>query len=405
VFNGYMRVGGVEVFNAARTHAYVTAHLPGIDIRCNPDGLAEALGHSEYTNPQDDAAPWYQGSRPAAGRFYGLFPSDVQGADDSTRSMNLTELIGDGAVHTMPRHGSREIRVTATAIAADDEALAEGLAWLRDVLAGEGCADTSQLSCTGREVVMFTAKPESSIEEQNFRRYFHESEVTEGPLHTVTYPSKIGAMIGIEFTITSGKPWAFTPSQQVASLDMDAASNFQDPVGEDCSPVNAAYDSYIDDPFYTGIARPPAPPVILPPNILNITSWRRLTAIIPPQFTQRWGRTIPIVKASTGGTAAQYLRVRFYREGTGLDGCDYDGEFLVSYIPVACTLVLDAVHRTAEMHLPNGAVVPAGHLLFGSDGRPFQWPSLGCQYAYTMTADLMPGQPDVTVVLETAVRE
>ena len=403
MFDGYLNIGGVEVLNVARAHAYITEHLPGLTARCNAEVLRTALGHSTYTNPRDDAAPWYQGSRAAAERFYGLFPLGAQGVDDSTRSMELTELIGDGAVHTMPRHGSREIRVTAVAVAADDEALAEGLAWLRDVLAGEDCSDPSQLGCLGKDVVMYSALPEDPVEEVTFRRTFHQAEVTEGPLVTTVYPSKVASMVGVEFTITAGVPWAFTTTATIATLYMDEGLNFQDPV-EDCSPVNLAYDQYIDDPFFTAIARPPQPPTILPPNILNITSWRRRTAMIPAHLTRRWGRTVPVVTVATEN-AIQYMRIRFYREGHGLTGCDFDGEFLISYLPSTAILTLDAIRRSATITKSDGLVVPAGHLLFGSDGRPFQWPTLGCQYTYTMTADIMPGQGGVAVGLSAAVRE
>jgi hypothetical protein len=251
---------------------------------------------------------------------------------------------------------------------------------------------------------MYTAPPRDVVEEATFRRYFYESEVTEGPLVMGGYPSKAGVLLSVEFTITAGRPWAFTPTTAVAALAMDAALNFQDPEGEDCAPTNPAYDNYVDDPFFTAIARPPQPPIIAPPNILAIHSWRRRTALIPPYLTQRWGRVVPSVFISTT-VAVQYLRIRFYREGNGLEGCDYDAEFLISYIPAAATMSLNAIRRTATLTLSDGRVVPAGHLLFGSDGRPFQWPSLGCQYTYTMTADLMPGQAGVVVALETAVRE
>ena len=404
MFDGYLSINGVEVLNVARTYAYVTQHLPGITVHCNAAALREGLGHDEYVSPQDDGAPWFQADRTAAERFYGLMPLGAQGADNSTRQMRVTELIGDGAIHTMPRHGSREIRVTAVALAADGESMAEGLAWLRDVLAGEDCSDPSQLGCTGKDVVMYSAVPTDIVEEENFRRYFYESEVTEGPLVTTEYPSKVGKMVLVEFTLTAGRPWAFTRTTSVAALNMDTALNFQDPEGENCAPTNPAYDNYVDDPFFTAIARPPQPPVIAPPNVLAIHSWRRLTALIPPYLTQRWGRVIPTVTVQTT-SAVQFVRVRFYREGNGLDGCDYDGEFLISYIPASAIMRLDALRRSATIQLSDGRVVPAGHLLFGSDGRPFQWPSLGCQYTYTMTSDIMPGQSGVVVTLETAVRE
>ena len=393
-----MSINGVEVLNVARAHAYITQHLPGLTARCNAPELREALGHNEYSSPQDDNAPWYQGNRTAAERFYGLFPLGAQGTEDSTRTMNVTELIGDGAIHTMPRHGAREIRVTALAIAADGEALGEGLAWLRDVLAGEDCSDPSQLGCTGKDVVMYSAKPTDIVEEATFRRYFYESEVTDPLTIIAEYASKAAAMVQVEFTLTAGRPWAFTTATAVAALAMDEGLNYQDSVVEDCAPTNPAYDNYVDDPFFTAIARPPQPPIIAPPNILNINSWRRRTALIPPYLTKRWGRVVPNVHISTVA-AAQYLRIRFYREGNGLAGCDYDAEFLVSYLPANSVMELNAIRRSATLTLEDGRLVPAGHLLFGSDGRPFRWPSLGCQYTYTMTADLMPGQSGVAVGL------
>lgn len=404
MFDGYLKINGVEILNVARAHAYISQHLPGITVNCNTPELRTALGHAPYSNPQNDNAPWYQGNRPAAAGFYGLFPLGQKGADDSKREMSVTELIGDGAIHTMPRHGSREIRFTAVAAAADDEAMSEGLAWLRDVLAGENCGDSSQLGCTGKDVVMYTAAPSNVADEQNFRRYFYQSEVTEGPMVTTEYPSKTGKLLGIEFTLTAGRPWAFTVTTSVVGMAMDEGLNFQDPAGEDCAPTNPAYDNYVDDPYFTAIARPPQPPVIKPPNILAIHSWRRRTAVIPQNLTQRWGRVVPVVTIATEN-AIQFMRIRFYRDSAGVSGCDYDAEFLISYIPSTAIMKLDAIRRTATLQLWDGRIVPAGHLLFGSDGRPFQWPSLGCRYTYTMTADLMPGQGGVYVTLDTAVRE
>jgi hypothetical protein len=272
------------------------------------------------------------------------------------------------------------------------------------VLAGEDCSDPSQLGCTGKDVVMYAALPKDIVEETALRRYFYQTEVTEGPLVTHQYASKVGVLMAVEFTLTAGRPWAFTPMTAVAELVMDEGLNFQDPEGENCAPTNPAYDNYVDDPFFTAIARPPQPPVIAPPNVLAIHSWRRRTALIPPYLTQRWGRVVPVVNISTDA-AVQFMRIRFYREAHGVEGCDYDAEFLISYIPATATMKLDSIKRSATLTLADGRVVPAGHLLFGSDGRPFQWPTLGCQYTYTMTADLMPGQPGVFVTLDTAVRE
>lgn len=403
MFDGYLSIGGVELLNRARAHAYITALLAGkIDVRCDTAGLRTALGHAAYTTPAADNAPWHRAARPATGRFAGLFPGSFQGVENSTHSVEVTELSAGGAVMTSPRYGPKEIRFVATALAQDETAMEEGLAWVRDILDGRSSAG---IGCTGRELGMFAAKPTTTAEAAALSRTFYRADVTESLQVTRKFPVNGFVMWQVEFTVTAGLPWAFTKVTPVGTLAMDTALNFQDPAGEDCSAVNDdAYNDFVDDPFFTGITRPPRAPVILPPNIITLTSWRRKTLAIPVSTSGRWGRVAPIVQVNTE-TAVQFLRVRFYRASAGVSGCDFDGEFLVSYIPAGATLTLDSILREATLTLSDGRVVPAGHLLFGSGGRPFLWPSLGGQDTYTMTADLMPDQTGVVVLLDTAVRE
>lgn len=403
MYDGYLALGGTEILNRARTAAYLRSQLGGrVDVRCDDAALRTALGHSAYTTPAANAAPWITGGRAAGGRFLGLFPGTIQGAEDSTRGLDVSELSGDGAIMTSPRYGALEMRFTAVAYALDEEAMEEGMAWLKTVLANDGCSD-AKLGCTGREAKLYAAMPSTTATAATYSRIFHRVETTEGPLVMQKYPTagRGFVMWKVEFTLTAGIPWAFTALADVGTVNMDSALNFQDPANEDCSVTADAYDDYVDDPFFTGINRPPRPPVILPPNILDLSSWRRSTVAIPAAQTQRWGRVVPVVNISTVA-AVQYLRLRFYRSGQS--GCNFDGEFIISYIPKNAILTLDAIKREATLRLSNGKVVPAGHLLFGSDGRPFLWPTLGCQYTYSMTADLMPGQTGVAVILQTAVR-
>ena len=399
MYDGYLALGGVEIMNRARTSAYLRSNLGGrVEILCDDADLRAGLGHGAYASTAN--APWVTGGRAAGQRFLGLFPGKLTGAEDSTRGVDVTELTGDGAIMTSPRYGSLEMRFVASAFAMDEDAMEEGIAWLKQSLSNDGCSD-ADLGCTGREARLFAAKPSTTAEATTRTRVFHRVETTEGPLVIKKFPTRGFVMWQIEFTLTAGIPWAFTALTDTGTANMDTASNFQDPAGENCAVTADAYNDYVDDPYFTGINRPPRPPVILPPNILNITSWRRHTINIPAAQTQRWGRTVPVVHVSTVA-AVQYLRLRFYQ--TGKAGCNFDGEFVVSYIPKNAVLTLDAIKREATLRLSNGKIVPAGHLLFGSHGRPFLWPSLGCQRTYVMAADLMPGQPGAVVVLQTAVR-
>lgn len=404
MYDGYLTIGGYEVFNRARTTAYLKALLPGkVQVLCDDKALNTALGHGTYTTPARDNAPWYRGRRQAGAKFLGLLPGKHTGAEDSTMGLDKTELSGDGAIFTSPRYAGKEIRFTATAYALDEEGMSEGLSWLRDTLSNDGCSE-AEFGCTGRDMKMFAAMPTTKVAAYGFTRMFHRVEVTEGPLLKKQRRVNGFLMYELEFTVTAGIPWAFTSLADIGTLAMDTGVNFQDPAGEDCGAGTNAYDDFVSDPYFTAISRPPRPPVILPPNVLNITSWRRKTLTIPATHTQRWGRVVPVVNVLTEN-AVQYMRLRFYRQEHGTTGCDYDGEFLISYIPATAVLTLDAIKREATMKLSDGRRVPAGHLLFGSGGKPFMWPTLGCQHTYTMVADLMPGQPGVAVTLDTAVRE
>lgn len=406
MFDGYLAVNGTEVLNAARISAYIKALSPGLQVKCDPAGLAAGLGHGAYLTPALDGAPWYTAQRASAADFLGLFPVKMEGAEGSTRKVPVTELAGHGSVHTNPRYGSREIRFVVMAVALNEAAMNEGLAWLSDTLAADPCGGDTGFGCTGRDVGVYAAKPTTTDEAALHARTFHMCEVIDAPKVTERKLSPTGTLLWkVEFVISAGRPWAFTTLTRVAALNMDTAVNFVDPAGQDCSVASRAYDDFIEDPYFTAIAKPPRPPVILPPNLLAITSWRRLTAAIPTTITSRWGRTVPVVHISTGATAAQQIRLRFYRGGAALDSCDFDGEFLISYLPAYSVLTLDGIRQQATVQTPDGRTVPAGHLLFGSGGRPFVWPEMGCQNTYTMTADLMPGQTEVAVLLDTAVRE
>jgi hypothetical protein len=403
MFSGYMAINGTEIINSARTKAYADAHLPGISVKCSHPALRTALTHNPYTSPQGDAAPWYNALRPSSSRFYGFVPVKIEGAEDSTQKIETQELLRDGAVHVSPRYEAREIRVVVVGLAEDDEALADGFAWLKDVLENAGCRDG--FDCVGREVNMFHAAPSTTADAFSLHRTFYGVSVEKGPRVTKELPSKVGAMKQYEFILSAGIPWAFTDLTLTHTLLMNTATNYTDPVGEDCSLDDDATDNFINDPFFTGISPAPQPPNILPPNILDLTSWRRLTAPIGAALTTRPGRVAPVVTVVSGAAPAQYIRLRFYPSAEGVSGCDYVGEFFISYIPASSTMVIDAIRKEVSVTLPDGRRLPGGHLLYGSAGRPFMWPDMSCKDTYTMTADMFPGQTGISVELEVAVRE
>lgn len=405
MYEGYFSFGGVEIGNRQRTEAYLKANVPEFQWDRETTELHTALGHAAYVSPATDGAPWYRASRPATGRFYGLWIHKITGIEDSTRRVTGTELLGDGGISTQARHASREMRVVATMFAEDEEAMDEGKTWLNQVLAQDACGPSMGLGCTGHQVSVYTAQPTTIAEANARRRTFYKTVTIDGPEYKkdLGYQKVVGWRA--DFTIRANRPWAFTNSTLLFTSDVTAGTSFTDPVGENCSAMDDPYLDFIDDPFYTAIQKPPRPATILPPNILKITSWRRRTYTLTAASQDRWGRTVPTVRVTTGATVAKQLRIRFYQGTATTSGCGYDGEFLVSYLPANSVLLIDGVKREVYVTLPDGRRVPGGHLLYGSDGRPFSWPSMGCQQAYVMTADIMPGQTGVTIQLETSTRE
>jgi len=114
VFNGYAFFAGNEIFNSARTRAYVSNIRPnfGLISRHADQDLRVILGDEEYDTPAMDGAPWYDASRPHSADFWGMYPLTVSGVEDGTREVQSTELIDDGSVSTLARHASKEFRVT-----------------------------------------------------------------------------------------------------------------------------------------------------------------------------------------------------------------------------------------------------------------------------------------------------
>lgn len=405
MFSGYLEISGMEVANSERFRAYVDSLTAGIGVKCGAPSLDVALGHSAYTTPAADGAPWYNSNRPDTGNFAGVLPLRITGLMDSTRAIDVTELLDGGGVQSIPREGTGEIRVQALLVAVDEAAMHEGLVWLKEAVGGDPC-DDSTLSCVGHTLRAFTAQPTTTVQAADRARNFYRVEVLDGVKISKEYNSSSGVMIEVEWTWSLGVAGAHTDLESVASFDMSLGTSHADAVGEDCSVLATAYENFINDPYYTAITPPPRPDIIQPPNLLDISSWRRMQATIPMSLTSRSGIIVPTVKIFATGAEAQFIRVRFYKASVaGATGCDYDAEFFVSYVPAGSVIHMDTIRREISITKPDNTVVPAGHLVFGTDGRPYKWPELSCHESYVVVADMMPGQTGITVLVEAAVRE
>lgn len=160
MYKGYLMLGGKEIANSARVNAYVRNNAPAITLKdCDdcPD-IELALDNEPYTSPMVDDAPWFDPVNPETARFYGLYPLDVRGVEDSTRSAIVTENVTDGGSVGQTRFGSRAMRVRALMVAADELAMNSGMTWLRNALNPSKCVSHGG-SCGGATLCYFAACP------------------------------------------------------------------------------------------------------------------------------------------------------------------------------------------------------------------------------------------------------
>jgi len=172
MWNGWLTVGGEEIFNIARTQAYIDAGLlpPGLNVQaCDScDNLLDIVNEGKpYISPLVDNAPWLDSSQPETYDFAGLIPLEITGLDGSTRTATLTERAGDGGVTSRVRYGGRTVAVTALLVGKNDGAISAGMRWLSTVLGGSACRP-GQLSpgpCAGDEMCVFAYCPDEEFQE------------------------------------------------------------------------------------------------------------------------------------------------------------------------------------------------------------------------------------------------
>lgn len=171
MFDHYLALGGNEIVNSERAHAYAKASDCPIhwlkDPKC--DSLAGVVGQDDYASVQN--APWYDDDIPdLSSRFLGLYGVELAGLSDSTREASVTERTGDGAVVTGYRHGSREVRVRAWMTANGKDALEYGMTWLRNVLEPNACGMHGG-SCGASDSAFFVDCPPARRMEQAYTEW------------------------------------------------------------------------------------------------------------------------------------------------------------------------------------------------------------------------------------------
>lgn len=141
---------------------------------------------------------------------------------------------------------------------------------------------------------------------------------------------------------------------------------------------------------------PPRPPVVPSECIEPIVDWDRYWYEIPENEISLWTSILPQIMVRTNVSAERQIRVRVYADpfGRGLAALPLDafcGEMVISFLPPDAELVLDSLTERAWAQVAGSPTQSAAHLLYGSDGRPAQFPEMSCGVRHYVTVDVPVG--------------
>ena len=253
MFEGYLKLGDVELVNSSRAKGYgETSDCPLNWFECECDGLNEALLEDfPYTADNIQSAPWYDPRNPESERFYGVSGLALRSISDSTRYAEYTEGITDGGVVGESRRASPSVRARAWLSANGQDALEYGMAWLGAAVRSRRCAQ-HDYACGGASLEFFVDCPpgreivpdfvaggygagpygygpygsgpaaNASTRPQNDaeylpiissqKRYMHGVKVISGPIEVDTRKSSDGRHWGrlVEFTLYAENPGIYS---------------------------------------------------------------------------------------------------------------------------------------------------------------------------------------------------
>lgn len=415
---GYFVLNGVEVVNATRTEAYTdNAGARWLKPVYKATDLGLILGET-YGSPLSDDAPWTDPKTPDSYNFWGCYPLDVTGFEDSTGTAPVTESTLDGGVVGAIRRSTRSLVFNLVLIGANECAVEFGMRWLNQVIANYPCGSDDR-HCSGMTACYLSCAPcleEDCDDPQSclatYQRTLRNVGVITGP--TVTGRNTMtdgGTAWMVTLTMVAGNPFQFGYPTALIEGFMDP--NVDDPyVGG--VPEGGIYDldgtdqsdSDCSVPTYQPVYDPECPYITPPPPVPTVpmvcfdfpVNYRRRLFTIPQQYIPLWGDVVPVAVFRTGSNEVRNLRLRFYADllGTGdpdVDECAFCGDMVFTYLPPQSVLTFDTVDQLVSVRINGGPSRRGDALVLGTDGKPFDWPILTCGYGYIVTVDLPISSP------------
>lgn len=419
-WNGYFEFDGNEIINASRTEKYAKQGGSGwFRAVYKNEALAPMLGET-YNSPLQDDAPWTDPDNLDTYDFYGCYPLDVSGIEDSTASAPVIESTLDGGVVGRTRRSTRSVVFNLALIGASECAVEAGFRWLKSVVTGNPCSGRGS-ACAGASLCYLSCEPcidwsmcdgQPELCLPGYRRTLLKVAATSGP--TITGKQTLtdgGAVWIVSMTMVAGNPYEFgaevplinnfmktdNPYVLTNLLDPETIPFFDDQ-GYQTQDVKCPV------PAYQPLVDPNCPLEVLPPDVPQNVAVQLACFAFPPTFTRRsltipaelvplWSEVVPSFTIKTGKKELRNLRIRFYADVLGShdtenDPCAYCGDIVFSYIPPTSTMIFDGAEHNVYIDRPGHARQRADSVVFANDGGPFDWPELTCGHDYLVTLDM-----------------
>lgn len=394
MFDHWLTFAGTELINSTRAAVYGrTLNITSVGCVSCLD-TQRALKDPPYTTPATDDAPWYDPGVPASARFGGIVGMGITGLSKGTGTRPSTRVLGGGSVLGTLERGPREVSCKGLMLAADDEALSYGTAWLASALRGSMCVE----GCDADTLCVFAYCPTCALApptdptldtcgDDALRTLFNVG-LLGGP--TVSPPRRTnsgGLIADVEWGFTVGLSHLWRQPVYVTGTTSDAMTvgGTVTPDAANCvEPTNCAQDPTCPAPAPP--VRPPAPPDPCYPT--DPFTPRRSVVTVPPTLLPQWLEAVPIVEVHTGELAMRRLTIRFYANPAQyncadyIDPCSACATITIPYLPAGTRLKLDGRTQRALLDCPGGPGLAQAEVeIYGPGGGPFEWPAFDCSSA------------------------
>ena len=406
---------------------------------------------SDYGSPLQDDAPWTDPDRLDSYDFWGVYPLEITGFEDSTVEATVVESVIDGGYVNKPRKGTRTTVFSAVLVGASSCAVEFGLRWLRTVLTSSPCFSANYGVCGGVDVCYLGCEPVIATDVNGVQatvtldgrvvtlnavggqvladecyarlgRSMHDVTTTVGPVVTAKMDLTDGGCAwSVTWTMVAANPAEFGVEKPIVVGFLDPAVEI--PYYGGIIPDGGLYDTsgHVDDdpvcpvsvysPVYDPtcdlLSPPPAVPTIVPTCFDFPANFRRFSFTIPRADIPLWEQVVPVIKLTTKSVEARNVRLRFYADtfDTGsadTDPCNFCGDIVISYMPPSSTLVIDGADHDIYLDSAGIGRRRADALATDSTGKPMDWPEFSCGFGYVVTVD-MPQQQTSRPIVDLAL--